>query len=394
MTFRKSIFWLHLIAGLIAGLSIAIMCFTGSVLAFEQEIVAFAEREVRHVSPANHSTRLPLSELAERVSFTHPEAKVTAIAISSDPSAAVVFQLGRDGALYANPYTGAIAAPATTRTRDFMHLMEDWHRWLALSDEQRPLGKAINGAGNLAFFVLAVTGLFLWWPRKWRTKGLKRSLWFIRTDTAKARDWNWHNVIGLWSAPVLIVLTLTALPISYRWAGNLIYTLAGEEVPTRTSPPRAAGPDFALPVVPEGTPSVGPDAFLATAQQTIPPWSEIILRLSDSRNPQGLGPDSRTTGPQPVTVSVKTQGSWPRTATTSLTLNPYTAEVLQKEIFGELTTARQIRSWTRFLHTGEALGGGGQLIAGLASLGGCFLVYTGFALAWHRFVRWRKARSA
>jgi sulfite reductase (NADPH) flavoprotein alpha-component len=43
----------------------------------------------------------------------------------------------------------------------------------------------------------------------------------------------------------------------------------------------------------------------------------------------------------------------------------------------------------RGLHTGEALGFPGQTVAGLASLGGCFLVWTGFAMAWRRF-RYRK----
>jgi uncharacterized iron-regulated membrane protein len=306
----------------------------------------------------------------------------------------VTFQLGRDGSLYANPYTGEIAVPSTTRTHDFMHLMEDWHRVLAMSGDQRAIGKAINGACNITFFVLAVTGLYIWWPRKWRTKGLKRSLWFMKTDNSKARDWNIHNVIGLWSAPILIILTLTALPISYRWAGNLIYTMVGEEAPVRNGPPGAASADLTLPAVPKGTRPLGPDALIATAQNEIPQWSEITLRLGGGRSPRGGNSESSPNGPQPVSVSVKSPGAWPRTATTTLTLNPYTAEILQKESFGDLSAGRRLRTWTRFLHTGEALGYTGQFIAGLASLGGCFLVYTGFALTWRRFQRWRTSRPA
>jgi uncharacterized iron-regulated membrane protein len=86
-----------------------------------------------------------------------------------------------------------------------------------------------------------------------------------------------------------------------------------------------------------------------------------------------------------LNFTVKLPGTWPRTATTTAVLNPFTGEFLSRETFADLTTARQIRSWTRFLHTGEAVGWIGQAIAGLASLGGCFLVYTGFALAWRRF---------
>jgi uncharacterized iron-regulated membrane protein len=65
--------------------------------------------------------------------------------------------------------------------------------------------------------------------------------------------------------------------------------------------------------------------------------------------------------------------------------------VLKREGFADLSAGRQLRSWTRFLHTGQALGWGGQFIAGLACLGGCFLVYTGFALSWRRFFGKKKA---
>ena len=55
------------------------------------------------------------------------------------------------------------------------------------------------------------------------------------------------------------------------------------------------------------------------------------------------------------------------------------------EPFEALSTGRRVRSIARFLHTGEALGFAGQTIAGLVSLGGAFLVWTGLALAYRRF---------
>jgi uncharacterized iron-regulated membrane protein len=66
-------------------------------------------------------------------------------------------------------------------------------------------------------------------------------------------------------------------------------------------------------------------------------------------------------------------------------VNPYSGDILQTESFSSLSAGRRLRTWTRFLHTGEALGMTGQLVAGAACLGGCFLVYTGFALACRRF---------
>ena len=47
--------------------------------------------------------------------------------------------------------------------------------------------------------------------------------------------------------------------------------------------------------------------------------------------------------------------------------------------------------WLRFLHTGEALGWPGQLVAGIASLGGVMLVWTGLALAVRRLAYTRRS---
>ena len=376
MTFRKSIFWLHLAAGLIAGTVIAILCLTGTALAFEKEIIAYAERDARRIaSPAPDAARLSLAGLLTRVRTAHPDARPDGIVLQNHPLAAVAFTAGRTTTFYADPYTGEIRQPASTGARDTLKLIEDWHRVLALGGDRRPIGKAITGACNLAFFVLAVSGLYLWWPRKWRTKGLRRSVWFIRRPAdAKARDWNWHNVIGLWTAPILIVLTLTALPISYKWAGQMLFTITGTPPP----PPTTASATPAAKLVPP-TPDaklLSSEDLIAVARKQFPTWKTLTYRAGTT---------------QPATIAVRTADSWPRTATTTLSLNPFTGEILKRAGYAELNAAQQLRSWTRYLHTGEAVGWPGQLLAAIASLGGCVLVYTGFALVWHRWRRWRSS---
>lgn len=416
MTFRKVLFWTHLVAGLVAGLSILVMCFTGTALAFEKQLVRFAERDVRRVDVPAGAVRQSLRDLQRSLHAAAPDAAPTAIVVSADPADAVIFQAGRDAAYYANPYTGAIATPSTTRMHDFMQVMEDWHRWLALGGDQRAIGKAINGACNAAFFVLAVTGLYLWLPRTWSWRGVRAVALFNWRLTGKARDFNWHNAIGLWSAPVLIVLTLTALPMSYRWANNLVYTLAGETAPAGRGPGGFGGGETTVAPPAAGARPLAPDALLAAAQQAYPDWEQLTLRTGAANARRGPGRErsaetaraggggererasgderrERSAGAAAAGIVVKTPGGWPRTATTTLTLNPYTAEVMQTESFADLSAGRRFRTWTRFLHTGEALGWIGQLVAGLACLGGCFLVYTGIALAWRRFFPRRRATS-
>lgn len=395
MSCRKVIFWLHLIAGVISGVAIGIMCFTGTALAFEKQIVVWAERDARQVSeiPPN-PTRLSLDELDQRVRSAHPESRPASIIVSSDPHATVAYSLGRDDTVFANPYTGEVRRPASTATHDFLHFLVDWHRFLALSGEQRPIGKVINGVCNLAFCALALTGLYLWIPRSWSWRGVRAIALFNWRLTGKARDFNWHNAIGLWSAPILIILTLTAVPISFRWGNALVYRLVGEVPPAPGAPPASAVPTPELSRPSADTPPLPREAQFALVQKEFPTWEQITLRLSSPTRGGSPGtqassaprkPTITAATPQPSTFVVKLPDTWPRTATTTVSLNPYTGEILRRESFANLTTGRQIRTWTRFLHTGEAVGWMGQAIAGLASLGGCFLVYTGFALAWRRF---------
>ena len=392
--FRKTIFWLHLIAGLVAGLSIAVMCLTGTALAFEKEILAWAQRDARTVpAPAENTARLTLEQLQAKVHDAQPDFRLTSIVLQNVPRAAVAFPASARGAapIYANPYTGEVRPSAPTAVNGFMQSMNSWHRYLNFTGEvARPRGRLINGVSNLAFAFLAFSGLYLWWPRKWRTKGLRRSIVFVRAY-GKARDWNWHNVIGLYSAPVLIVLTITAIPISFQWGGRVINTLTGTPEPAAgaangPAAPAAGAPPTAIVITPPvtGARPISQDALVAIVQKDIPAWKTMTIASPGGSGGRG-GRSGTETTPQPAMVTVRTSDSWPRTVNLTLTLNPYTGEVLRRSGYADQAPAQRVRAWTRYLHTGEALGFWGQLVAGLACLGGCVLVYTGFALSWRRF---------
>ena len=73
-----------------------------------------------------------------------------------------------------------------------------------------------------------------------------------------------------------------------------------------------------------------------------------------------------------------------------LTLDSRTAELVRWEPFSSYNAGRRLRSWFRFLHTGEALGIAGQTIAGIASAGAAMLVWTGIWLAFRRLRAYRK----
>lgn len=409
---RKFIFWVHLAGGLLAGLSIFTMCLTGACVAFSDEIIAWTEREARTIEPTAPGTpRLSLDALQAKVRDANPEARPNAITVSDDPTEPVIFTMGREaGSLYANPYTGEIkSAPTENHIRDALRFALQLHRWLAIGGEGRAVGQIINHTSNLVFLGLLLTGLYLWWPRKWSWRGFKAIAMLNRAYTGKARHYNQHNVFGLWCSIILIVLSLTAIPISYRWGGRLVYRLMGEEPPAGTGNPFAP-PSMEIPRPTGNVRPLGPDAILAAARGALPAASELTIRLGGGMRggrggqgggrPPGAGGEGRPAADtargetrggenrnqvQAITVSAKIPGTWPRTATDTVILNPYTGESVKVENYDDFSPARKTRVWMRYLHTGQALGWGGQLIAAIACIGGCLIVYTGFALSWRRF---------
>lgn len=91
-------------------------------------------------------------------------------------------------------------------------------------------------------------------------------------------------------------------------------------------------------------------------------------------------------------MTVREQDARPRFAAVQLWADPFSGKFLREERYGHLSPGRKARVWMRSLHTGEALGATGQLLAGLASLGAAVLVRTGLALALRRLARALRAR--
>lgn len=404
MTFRKILFWLHLTAGVVAGVVILIMSITGVLLMYEKQIVAWADQRQYRAAPRPGAQRMPIEALiAKGRDFRH--AMPATITLSSDPTAPATLAFGRDQMLFLNPYTGHALGEGAPQVRRFFHVITDWHRWLGAHGESRRLARAVTGACNLAFLFLVLSGVYLWWPRKWSWPAVRAVTWFRGGLSGKARDFNWHNVIGLWCCIPLFFIVSGAVVISYPWASNLVYRLTGSEPPAQGLRPGAAvgeptqasrakqargnsmrgapagfGPMGFIPP-PIGLNLDGIDNLWRRAERQVPSWRTISLRLPASDQ-----------APLTFTIDQGTAGQPQKRAL--LTLNRRTGEVQRWETFSSYELGRRVRSWLRFVHTGEYYGWIGQTIAGIASAGGALLMYTGLALAVRRWIAWLKRRSA
>lgn len=378
--FRKVIFWCHLPVGAVAGLVILLMSVTGVLLTYERQMIDWADtRSYRNAPPSEETARLPVETLLSEIKRSYPDLTASTITVRADRAAPAAIGLTGGRTIFVNPYTGEMLGEGAKGVRDFFQSLREWHRWLGARGDNRATARAITGACNLGFLFLVVSGIYLWWPRKIAWSQVKNVLWFRRGLQGRTRDFNWHNVIGFWSSVPLFIVVLSAVVISYTWASNLVYRVAGEEPPA----PRAAAAqpprDTASPTV---APVEGLNQLWGRAEQQVAGWQTISLRLPNSSEASATFTIDSGNGGQPQKRA-------------QLTLDKNSGDVVRWEPFSSYTTGRQLRSLLRFAHTGEVAGVAGQTVAGIVSAGGAVLVWTGLALGLRRFRAWRlRARPA
>jgi len=362
---RKTIFWLHLGIGLLAGVLVLMMSVTGVLMAFERQIVEKADGF--HISATG--------------SALGPEALLETVRTSKQPPSGVLFekddtkpvalQFGKEKTVFADPHTGASLGNGNTTVRGFFKFILSWHRWLGREGASQATGKAIIGIGNLMFLFLLVTGIFLWFPKRRTRSGVKVITLLQRRLKGRARDWNWHNVFGFWAAIPLLVIVISGTVISQPWASELVFHIAGEKPPAQGARKKPA--PFTLP-----DNLTGLDAAFATVKSASPDWQSIQLQLPFAKTASFSVADSHRGRPD-----------LRRTVTVDLA----TSEIVKSEGLSDLGPGRQARTWIRWLHTGEAGGIPGQTIAGLAAMASAVLVWTGFSLSFRRFFKKRRAAA-
>jgi len=137
MTFRKAVFWLHLVGGCLAGLVILILSVTGILLAYERQIITWLDRDFRIESASRNSARVPPGTLMSAVAGRY-ETAPSAATLRSDPAAPVEISPARNRVLLVNPYNGNVLGESAPRARRFFEEVENWHRWLAMSNDVAP----------------------------------------------------------------------------------------------------------------------------------------------------------------------------------------------------------------------------------------------------------------
>lgn len=234
--------WLHLWLGLSSGIIVFIVSITGCIYVFQQEIKDALE-PWRFVE-AQDKPFVPPSQLLDTATAHMPGIKPTGLTYSNKEGAAAVgFSYNKNGArnfvaVFMDPYTGAFLNKQQLIGNgefDFFRFIIDGHRALWLPYK---IGRPIVGVATLIFVVLLITGLIMWWPKKWNAANYKKSFKIKWNGKFKRLNYDLHNVLGFYSFILALIIGLTGLVWSFEWFSDSLYyiTSGGKSHPGHHHP--------------------------------------------------------------------------------------------------------------------------------------------------------------
>lgn len=227
MTLKKLIAQLHLWLGLTSGLVVFILGITGAIYTFSDEIKDVVYKERRYVKTIPNHDKLPLDTLLgiakQSLGIKH---KITRAELSQDPSRNYMFRafkINKKGVgywnyyeyylkVYIDPYTGQVLFKEDA-SKEFFTVVLALHMNLLLGDS---IGHFIVRWSTVFFGILLLSGLVLWWPKKWKHAQLKKSFSIKWNGKFKRLNYDLHNVLGFYALFPLLIVTLTGLAWSFE----------------------------------------------------------------------------------------------------------------------------------------------------------------------------------
>ncbi|MBR2005648.1 MAG: PepSY domain-containing protein [Thermoguttaceae bacterium] len=376
----------HRVLGFWCAAIFAVVCATGGVYAFREEIARIVEPERYYVDAQVVATqrRLPIDDVIAKVE-AETNARAETILIPSDQRRTYNFLLkelnGRRGRALlcdVDPFTGEITGRGPNRSYPFVNkAMRRWHTRLNLPKE---IGRPLVDFATYFSIFLILSGVALWIPKK--RSQLKARLTAKLTAGKRRAFFDLHNALGIYTALPLLVLTITgaALALGAKH-GTLATPLriergdSGQDVANEEANLENAATSGATPVALE--------EILRRDFERSRKTGDVRLRLPVDQNEQA------------IRIERKSGGCWACSAPDVAYWDGVKGTLIAEKKLRDATFDEQTKVLLREIHFGAAFGLGTKIIFGVASLAGAALAFFGIAIwAFRDFAPKKKAQTA
>lgn len=365
----RKLFWKwHLYAGLFGAPLMVLIALTGAILVFAPEIDRMLRPDLWHLKPSSAAAQTLDQPLIDAVQSQFPKSKINSYRQNSHADEPYQFLMLTPGVrgihdVWIDPVTREIIGDRHRETA-VVRIAEQLHRRLLYGETGSTVIEFITGWCIL----LTLTGTYLWWPKSWRQlySGLVPT---TRGSTYKV-NWRLHNVVGAWTAVVLLLLALSGMVFStftgkmynttLKWTGG---SFVGVSTAGGSAPPQGATP-------------VSIDTLLAKLANEVPPNTRFGVQLPREK---GGNVVVSTLRPERATwADRRNYGIW--------SFNAYSGELIEHKRWNELHPLIQFRQFSLVLHFGSIFGLPTKIIAFVACLTVPILAVTGYLIWW-----WKRA---
>lgn len=351
----------HVYLGIIAGAIVAFVGATGSILVFQDEIDRALAPELFYVM--EQQKKMSLDEIVPIVRQKYPDLQFTYIMsdVEDKPNVAYrLFNFKTEEEFFINPYTGALSGKRIYES-SFTHIVTDLHRSLLIP----VAGRYIVGLATLCLLILTISGLRLWIPQKW--KYLKEVLTVKFSAGFKRQNYDWHNVLGFYSAPVVSLLSLTGICFTFSpLVVALLFLLNGQS--------------------PQGVAQLLGAKSAYTADAKPLPLKEIVAigqKAMPGGRIGGLNFPADSSGSYRLDMLGKSVQ--PNGKREMLIIDQYTGKVLLNSRKDFPESGNGYLGWLAAIHYGTFGGRPTQILALIGGLMPLVLFVTGFIIWWPRY---------
>jgi uncharacterized iron-regulated membrane protein len=296
---KKGFLWAHKWLGLISGIVVMIVSMTGCIYVFHDDIKLLVYPNKYYISQTQNTDRhiqqQPLSLLiAQAEKSLGPGRNVSRVdlypapdrtwifrSMETDPSSTFFWKYYRHyDRVFINPFTGEVQAIEDSKS-EFFQIILQLHMNLLLG---KTIGEPVVGGATIIFIILLISGLVLWWPKKWSRKSLKRSFQLDRKAKWKRINYDLHNVLGFYSLLFALILCITGLVFAYPTFKEMYVNGFNRLSTSRNDIPRPNRENRDV-VIPQITESTRDNALIYTLGQH--PQADMMslrLRSTDERH--------------------------------------------------------------------------------------------------------------
>ena len=369
---------LHQILSIVVGIFISIICFSGAMLIFENELTEWQNPHLYNVTPLESGAR-PLTSLLPEILATQPQgAEITYVDIKDNPSKSytIDIDLGDDESktVFVDQYTGKILGEEPDDIA-FFTVMYRLHRFLLQSRPQGDgifWGKRIVGISTIIFVFIIITGIVVWVPRRGRS-------WGNRFKISVKHGWHrlWYDLHvagGIYVALLLLVMALTGLTWAFPWYRTTFYGILAPEK-NELSTTENDSLDIA---------ANEPTDTTTLTQFAV--WQRVYDAVKQRSNYVEVSISS-----DEVRARISDCGN--RRASDYYEFDTATGAITSVELYKNTSNNSKLRGWVYSLHTGSWGGFWVRLIYFIAAMFGATLPLTGYYLWIRRTLRSKKRHS-